>query len=472
MWNRLKDRYAVSNTATKVQLQSKLSRMSYRLDSMEDYVDSYEEIFNCLSAIESKVADDMQVAMLLASFGDEKTSTFGHVLASHQSRQEKLDWETTTSILLQEYDDQLQRTGSSRKLKSMAPGHALAASGSRNKFGRSKYRHKSGLEKRRFFGCNKVGHLMHNRPFKDKKKQKHVPSADNNSTDGDGGNARRAQLLIAQQVAVNHPAEVNSRQDVKRTCHSCLSDGHDYDNAPVYAEDLEYQMYSSHYDFDSDYGAVMKTLKGRRSDTFLLDSGASDHMVWTKEWPHEWKEIELRAIMLGDGERVFSTHRGTLVLQTFVGREQDLYERILVIHGVLYVLDLHTNLLSCSRLCEEGYTINIGRNRYNGMHEGFMRFMGRIVHGVYEVQARPRYPQQHSACTAVSQMKGKDEKDNSAVEQAGLKLWHERFGHANVETIKRLFRVGAVSGINFKLPKSGSGSCGSCMKGKQTRQRL
>ena len=31
MWSRLKERYAVSNTATKVQLQSRLSRMSYKV---------------------------------------------------------------------------------------------------------------------------------------------------------------------------------------------------------------------------------------------------------------------------------------------------------------------------------------------------------------------------------------------------------------------------------------------------------
>lgn len=40
MWLRLKNRYALSNTATRVQLQSKLSRMNYWNQPMSDFLDS------------------------------------------------------------------------------------------------------------------------------------------------------------------------------------------------------------------------------------------------------------------------------------------------------------------------------------------------------------------------------------------------------------------------------------------------
>ena len=117
MWVRLRERYAVSNTATKVQMQSKLTRMSYTGQPMQDYIDAFEEIFNRLAAMESDVAEDLQVAMVLASFGDKNKSSFGHVLAALQTIQEKLDWETVTASLLQEYEEQLLRSGSSKGKK-------------------------------------------------------------------------------------------------------------------------------------------------------------------------------------------------------------------------------------------------------------------------------------------------------------------------------------------------------------------
>ena len=44
--------------------------------------------------MECKAAGDMQVAMLLDPFGDKKKLKFRYVLASLQSRQKNLDWET------------------------------------------------------------------------------------------------------------------------------------------------------------------------------------------------------------------------------------------------------------------------------------------------------------------------------------------------------------------------------------------
>ena len=91
MWKKLKDRYAVSNTATQVQLQTKLSRMSYKEQALQDYFDAYEAIFNRQAAMKSDVAEDLQVVMLLASFGDKSRSLFGHSISTLQSIQDNLD---------------------------------------------------------------------------------------------------------------------------------------------------------------------------------------------------------------------------------------------------------------------------------------------------------------------------------------------------------------------------------------------
>lgn len=91
IWNRLRDRSSVSNTATKVQLQTTLSRMSYSGQSMQDYIGSFEAIFHRLSAMQNEGAVHLQVAILLASFGDKIRSAFGHLIASPQNAREDLD---------------------------------------------------------------------------------------------------------------------------------------------------------------------------------------------------------------------------------------------------------------------------------------------------------------------------------------------------------------------------------------------
>ena len=74
MWNRLQERYAVSNVATQVQLQAKLGRLRYDGQPMSDFVDAFEEIFIRIEGMGHVFPEQMQVAMLLASFGEKSKS--------------------------------------------------------------------------------------------------------------------------------------------------------------------------------------------------------------------------------------------------------------------------------------------------------------------------------------------------------------------------------------------------------------
>lgn len=133
--------------------------MVYAGETMQDYVDSFEKAFNNLAAMGSPVADDMQVAMFLASFGEKKSSPFGPVIASLQTRLGNLTWETVTSTLMQEYVEQLFRSSRSIEPKPFYQGHALAAGYRPRKGLRSAYNSKNGPEKLRCFECSEVGHL-------------------------------------------------------------------------------------------------------------------------------------------------------------------------------------------------------------------------------------------------------------------------------------------------------------------------
>lgn len=78
---------------------------------MQDYINSFEDIFNRLASMRSEIAEEMQVSMLLTSFGDENKSQFGHTISSIQNSSGTITWERATAKLLQEYEERSSRMG-------------------------------------------------------------------------------------------------------------------------------------------------------------------------------------------------------------------------------------------------------------------------------------------------------------------------------------------------------------------------
>ena len=465
IWSKLRDRYAVSNTATKVQLQTRLSSMSYQEQSMQDYVDTFEEIFNRLAAMQSEIAEDLQVAMLLASFGDKSKSPFGYLIASMQAVQESLDWETATVNLIQEYEDHTLRSGANKKPKTVDPVQALVATG--GKRSSQKYiRYSPKPEKRRCFICQKVGHIARNCYQKGKRhrKQKRFYEEPVEESSTEPESAHPAQLLLAVEQENNSLRESD-------LCHACLEHGHTFESCRSCYDELA--QYHNHFDCDEDYLWLARSDQNVYDETqsdFLLDSGASDHMVLCENWLRNVRKIQPRAIVLGDGNRVYANSKGTLALQTFIGSPGDLYERNIILCDVLCVPGLRSNLISCSRLCQDDYLINIRKSKCNGVRESVIQFEGRMDRGVYKISAVP-------VCTAsllhVSSADDHDHADfDSSATPHHLSLWHARFGHANIESVKELSRKNVVQGLRFEKESVGHGFCRGCIEGKQTRQTL
>lgn len=78
---------------------------------MSDSWTRTKEVFNRLTAIGIAISEEMQVALLLASFEGKSRSLFGHVVATVQSSQFVLSWETATARLLQENEEKAWRSG-------------------------------------------------------------------------------------------------------------------------------------------------------------------------------------------------------------------------------------------------------------------------------------------------------------------------------------------------------------------------
>lgn len=117
MWTKLRERYHVSNVVTKVQLQTRLTKLRYASQIMSDFIDSFEEFFNRLAGMSSEIKEYMQIAMLLVSLGDKVHSQYGQVIASLQTIGETLTWETVSSRLLQEYNERTWPSPNREKAK-------------------------------------------------------------------------------------------------------------------------------------------------------------------------------------------------------------------------------------------------------------------------------------------------------------------------------------------------------------------
>ena len=114
--------------------------------------------------------------------------------------------------------------------------------------------------------------------------------------------------------------------------------------------------------------------------------------------------------------------------------------------NVLHIDELKANLISISQIYDLNLNVNFNREKFmvidaDGMHvlEGFCS------------------PDNCYTLISPSQTCQKVDSDDT-------KLWHERLGHLNYKSLKKLLDIGVVQGLP-KIGKQSSGVYGSCQHG-------
>lgn len=88
-----------------------------------------------------------------------------------------------------------------------------------------------------------------------------------------------------------------------------------------------------------------------RCTDWFLDSGASDHMTFRRDWFVEFEEIvPLMKVRIGNGSHIFARGQGSINVLAFNGMEW--VEKHL--SNVLYVPDIHLNLFSQNTALDKG----------------------------------------------------------------------------------------------------------------------
>lgn len=380
IWRRLRDRYAVSNTATRVQLQSKLSRMCYTTQAMGDYIDAFEEIFNRLAGMGSVIDEDMQIALLLSSLGDSNRSRYGHIIISLQTVRESLSWETVTARLLQAFGENVWQTGNGMRRShpdgpSGGPAQALTVIGhTKRRFQRK--RNTSSPEKRRCYECRQIGHHARNCPQQGGTQKKTVNFREHQSGDG-GSSAAPARLLFAR-------VELDTL-DVGKIDEEYFEEGNEQEDHDMMEDMLD--LIEPEGNEGISIFAVLQDSISSRKDSLLLDSGASDHKVPHLDWLCQVRKTAPRRIILGDGRTLLSDICGTMKIQG----EGNTIGKVLqtTLHNVMHVPDLSSGLLSVAKLCDQGYEVQFGPGVCQAYLTKEIALVANHLKGVYEVDAVP-----------------------------------------------------------------------------------
>ncbi|CAL8151030.1 unnamed protein product [Prunus armeniaca] len=185
----------------------------------------------------------------------------------------------------------------------------------------------------------------------------------------------------------------------------------------------------------------------RDEEVWYLDSGCSNHMTGKEDLLVDIDINVTAKVEMGTGQRVEVTGKGTLVVETKVGKRY--------IKEIMLVPGLKENLLSVGQMIEHGYYLVFGNHKVEIYNDSSLSNL------VAKVQMRGNrsFPMK---LQAEMHLAYKASVDHST------ELWHRRFGHLNMRSLKLLKEQDMVVGLpEIKGIKE---VCEGCVLGKQCRE--
>lgn len=127
-----------------------------------------------------------------------------------------------------------------------------------------------------------------------------------------------------------------------------------------------------------------KTLKNK-AHSWILDSGATSHMVNSKEFFTDLKLQPKGYVRLTDNDKFLEVQGiGSGTINCIVGEEKT---NGLKINNVLYVPKLGTNLLSVKKIVKDGYSVHFTENGCCVTQNGETRAIGNLSSELYELKS-------------------------------------------------------------------------------------
>lgn len=190
-----------------------------------------------------------------------------------------------------------------------------------------------------------------------------------------------------------------------------------------------------------------------KSEIWLGDSGASQHMTFNRKWFSSFKQIDEKyPITIGDGKVLYAKGRGDILIKAAISDDKWIEASL---RDVLYVPELDKNLFSIGTAADKGFTIIYTADRCLIQNDGMTMAIGKRLstNKLYKMIFKVTSPM---------------EANSASSESIPLWLWHQRLAHVSTNTIKDMFtKQSSMELIRIKLSDQANVFCGSCAEGKQ-----
>ncbi|UYV75200.1 hypothetical protein LAZ67_12002864 [Cordylochernes scorpioides] len=189
---------------------------------------------------------------------------------------------------------------------------------------------------------------------------------------------------------------------------------------------------------------------------WFIDSGATSHMAYDESFFTELNREQTQNVVVANGNKlqVKGIGQGEIKVITPQGKTDTL-----LLTKVLYIPELTDNLLSVSAATSNGCKVTFNRDWCTIERDNTALANGILDNGMYRLHLDDNLQ--------TRTFKANVAKKNHCKNKNCLMLWHDRLGHRNIESIKKIRNENLARGLSLNNC-SHSTDCVQCIQGKLT----
>ena len=198
----------------------------------------------------------------------------------------------------------------------------------------------------------------------------------------------------------------------------------------------------------------------KMSTSFILDSGCTRHLCNDSKMFEYIDNTVITSVNLADDNKADVKGCGTVVTKAEVnGNVQNV-----TVYDALYVPNIRANLLSISKLCDNGYSVSFSGEKAEIINNQCNIKLGAERRGNLYYLNGDFQERNNDQCVNHAS----DAFDGSKNKTANIVKWHARMGHMNIKDLVECSKKGNVEGLNLEKITQ-EFNCDICALNKLTR---